>query len=489
MTQTAEPVRVLVDLKPALDGYAGIPQETRLFFAHLLVDGQFSVDGLLQHGSGQLESVEIGANPSGRNAEHIVAQARTVVSFFAGAGQGFKGVTGHIKRNYWWHSLLAWKALRGEPLVLGHLDGNLFPDFIWSRLFARSVGPRFKARLTAGGYRVLGPSRKAMQVAGLRPFSFFNKPHFARVDTRGYGVFVAQTPFPGRVSAGTRLIVRYHDAVPVLLPHTVNEKAFHLASHFVALRQNVADGAWFACVSDATRQDLLTLYPQVRDRAVVIPNMVSEDYFQDDCALSLAHQIIRRRQSATGGAACDLSNCGYLLVVSTIEPRKNHLALLAAWEQLRQRGHSTVKLVVVGSAGWDSEAIFEQFRYWIERGELLHLSNVPAYELRVLYRHAGVTVCPSIAEGFDYSGVEAMRCGCPVMASDIAVHREIFQDAAVYFDPYDLQSAVDTLCGLLSEAGAERRLTLQRAGARVSKSYAAQAVLPLWHDLLNPPSL
>jgi len=488
MTQPAKPVRILVDLKPALDGFAGIPQETRFLFTHLLAGEQFAVDGLLQHGSGQLDSVEIRANPSGPSAEDIVAQARTVVSFFAGAGQGFKGVLGHIKRHYWWHSLLAWKALWGEPLVLGHLDGNLFPDFIWSRLFARSIAPRFKARLTAAAYRVLGPSRKAMQVAGLRPFSFFNKPHFARVDTRGYSAFVAQTPFPGRVSAGTRLIVRYHDAVPVLFPHTISEKGFHLASHFVALRQNVADGAWFACVSDATRQDLLKLFPQVRDRAVVIPNIVSEDYFQDDSTPALAHQIIRRRQSASGGAACDLSQCGYLLVVSTIEPRKNHLALLAAWEQLRQRGHSTVKLVVVGSAGWDSKAILEQFRYWMERGELLHLNNVPACELRVLYRHASVTVCPSIAEGFDYSGVEAMRCGCPVMASDIAVHREIFQDAAAYFDPYDLQSAAATLRGLLSEAGAESRSTLQRAGESVTKSYAAQAVLPLWHDLLNAPS-
>ena len=488
MTQASDSLRVLVDLKPALDGYAGIPQETRLLFAHLLGGDQFRVDGLLQHGSGRLASRALPVNSEAPGAEGIVAQADTVVSFFGSAGQGFKGLVGHIKREYWWHSLLAWKALRAEPLPLGHFDGNLFPDFIWSRLFAKSIGTEFKARLTAAGYRVLGPSRKAMQVAGLRPFSLFNKPHFPWVDTRGYQAFVAQTPFPGRVSAGTRLIVRYHDAVPVLLPHTINEKAFHLHSHFVSLRQNVADGAWFACVSDTTRQDLLRLFPQVRDRAVVIPNIVSDAYHHDDSAPSLAHQIIRRRRSSGGGVVGDMSRCGYLLVVSTIEPRKNHLALLAAWERLRQLDDSSLKLVVVGDPGWSSKPILDQFRYWMDRGELFHLSNVPAYELRALYRHACVTVCPSIAEGFDYSGIEAMRCGSPVMASDIAVHREVFQDAAAYFDPYDLQSAVATLRMLVSDTGAEARATLRSSGARVAESYVSDTVLPLWHALLNRSS-
>jgi len=60
------------------------------------------------------------------------------------------------------------------------------------------------------------------------------------------------------------------------------------------------------------------------------------------------------------------------------------------------------------------------------------LNNVPADDLRVLYRHAAATVCPSLAEGFDFSGVEAMRCGGVVLASDIPVHREVYQDAAHY---------------------------------------------------------
>ena len=108
----------------------------------------------------------------------------------------------------------------------------------------------------------------------------------------------------------------------------------------------------------------------------------------------------------------------YLLMVSTLEPRKNHLTLLAAWEQLQAEHHEDLELVIVGMLGWDHEAIVHKFRPWIERGTLHVLEDVPSAELRLLYRHAAATVCPSFGEGFDFSGVEAMRSGGAVVASD-----------------------------------------------------------------------
>jgi glycosyltransferase involved in cell wall biosynthesis len=91
------------------------------------------------------------------------------------------------------------------------------------------------------------------------------------------------------------------------------------------------------------------------------------------------------------------------------------------------------------------------------------LEDVPSNELRQLYRHALATLCPSVGEGFDFSGIEAMRCGSPVIASDIKVHREIFGKAAEYFSPYDstdAAAAIERVIGTGRKGHRERLVVL-----------------------------
>ena len=79
---------------------------------------------------------------------------------------------------------------------------------------------------------------------------------------------------------------------------------------------------------------------------------------------------------------------------------------------------------------------------WMERGDVFLVADVPSADLRLLYKHARATVCPSFGEGFDFSGVEAMKSGGAVVASDIAVHREIYADAAEYCNPYSQSTSL-----------------------------------------------
>ena len=66
-------------------------------------------------------------------------------------------------------------------------------------------------------------------------------------------------------------MVRYHDSIPVLMPHTIKHPGRHHASHQGALLRNARDGAWFACVSETTRRDLVRILPELEERAVTIP--------------------------------------------------------------------------------------------------------------------------------------------------------------------------------------------------------------------------
>jgi glycosyltransferase involved in cell wall biosynthesis len=311
--------------------------------------------------------------------------------------------------------------------------------------------------------------------------------------TRGYSALIAQTPFPGRVSSETKLIIRYHDAVPVLMPHTISDSSFHQSSHYHALKENVRSGAWFSCISEATRRDLLSIFPEAEARSVVIHNVVSEAYYPEPCDASVVGEILntRRRRGAVGLQADGrpfepfdgVRPVRYLLMVSTLEPRKNHELLVEAWERLRVATCPGLKLVLVGSTGWDFAPLLKRISPWIDRGEIFWLSDVPAGELRSLYVNALATICPGYSEGFDYSGIEAMKCGCCVAASDIDVHREIYEEAALYFNPYDVDATVAVISRLIGSGADEERTFLASAGSEVSGRYGFDVVLPKWQAL------
>ena len=506
-----EKTRILFDLKPALDGYAGIPQETRLLFRGLRSMASCEVEGLIQHGGRRLRA-GVAADADITLAKRVNRFSRVAVSLreIPRAGQG--GLDAGISAppsgggqpvtpasilagamDWFTTPLIQTGCMLGLRVTPSVFEGELFHDFLWRTFFSKTLQPGDKGLVTAARYSILRQSRKRLHQVGLSGRRFSSTPRYLGVKTQGYDVMLAQTPFPGRVSRGTRLVVRYHDAVPLFMPHTIADSVFHQASHFHALQENVRAGAWFSCVSEATRADLLKVFPEVEPRSTVIHNIVSDDYFEEPSAPEVVRQIIRNRvikhgviKTATSSLARVLRDPSggieYLLMVSTIEPRKNHLMLMAAWERLKYGRMPDLKLVVVGNPGWAFQPVLETFRPWAERGDLFHLVNVPAAELRVLYRHAAATLCPSLAEGFDYSGIEAMRCGGIVISSDIPVHREVFGEGSVYFDPYSAEDAAAVIERVLAEDGQAVRNRLRSEGLRVAGRYTPDQILPRWES-------
>jgi glycosyltransferase involved in cell wall biosynthesis len=489
------PIRALMELRPAFSGHAGIPQETRLLFRGLLELDGIELSGLLQSSA----RVPAAALPPDQRAcerlrpdQRINRLAQAVVTLQEDSHPPIKDKVLTALRLALQPALTALGAASGLPVPLYRFDPEPYRDFIWRALFAKTLPWEDFERVTAARYRLTRQPWAALQAAGAVS-GRLGHALYPRFDTRDFDLLIGETPFPGRPSGSTRLVVRYHDAIPLLMPHTISERRFQQACHFHALRRNVRDGAWFACVSEATRRDLISIFPEVEPRAVTIGNMLSHNYFLEQSGPQRVPEILRARRNSSaklpGGGAIVHWQGGpgpqYLLMVSTIEPRKNHLALLSAWEQLRLERHPELQLVLVGSAGWSHKGITDKFRPWLERGQLHLLEDVPAAELRLLYRHARVTVCPSFGEGFDYSGVEAMRCGGVVAASDIPVHREVYQDAALYFNAYSVQQLVQTLEDLLAEDAGERCDALRGRGAEVAAQYAPQRLLPAWQDFLS----
>lgn len=481
-------MKILVDLKPALDGYAGIPQETRLLFRALKTLPGVQVDGLIQHGGRMIKAGLTARDEALPRHTRINKLSKFVISFHEKPYESWlQRVAGSLEARYAMSTLTARTAFN-SPLPLTTFDPTLFPDFVWRTLFDKTLPSSARESVANSTFRVLPNSRHQFHEIGLLAPSDTKAAKYPVIDTTGYDFFIAQTPFPGRVLAPTKMIVRYHDAVPILFPHTVSDKSKHQATHFRSLQSNVADGAVFSCISEATKADLVTLYPDLENRVRVIHNIVSDIYTKP--AEAVPRPVIK---SVLANRGIDPSVLGlrakpkpfdaskpFLLMVSTIEPRKNHLLLVRLWESLVYTSHPDLNLVVVGATGWDQGPVMSAFRPWAEQGRLAHLVGVHADELRMLYANAALTVCPSFAEGFDYSGVEALKCGGRIVASDIAVHREVYGSECSYFDPYSVDDAVE-----VTRAALEAPQPEVAVPGEVGFRYGIEKILPKWQLLLN----
>ncbi|MBO7114504.1 MAG: glycosyltransferase family 4 protein [Bacteroidaceae bacterium] len=119
----------------------------------------------------------------------------------------------------------------------------------------------------------------------------------------------------------------------------------------------------------------------------------------------------------------------FVLTVSSIDPRKNFARLLEAFS-----GIDGIKLYIVGNY---NPVFQKQEGLSSARSDVRFLGRATDDELIRLYNQAECFVFPSLYEGFGLPPVEAMACGCPVVASDIPVVREVCADAAIYFNPLD----------------------------------------------------
>jgi len=142
----------------------------------------------------------------------------------------------------------------------------------------------------------------------------------------------------------------------------------------------------------------------------------------------------------------------FILLVSTIEPRKNILGMVKAYERLIEHHLIKEHLVIVGKKGWDIENTLAYINSSRHR-DRIHLAGfVPASDLAYFYQQASLFVYPSFMEGFGIPPLEAMQCGCPTLTSNTSSLPEIMQHPEMMFDPENINEITDTCLRILKDA-------------------------------------
>lgn len=189
-------------------------------------------------------------------------------------------------------------------------------------------------------------------------------------------------------------------------------------------------------------------------------------------------------------ARFDLADRGYVLGVSTLEPRKNFDRLLAAHAQLPERLRSRLPLVVVGGRGWGEALLSPAAEKATRAGRLRLLGHLPDASLAALYARAAAFAFPSLYEGLGLPVLEAMAAGTPVVAAATTAVGETAGDAALLVDPYDERAialAIEQAVDDTAEAERLRQAGLARA-ARFTWEASFALLLDCWRRALAEAS-
>ena len=173
----------------------------------------------------------------------------------------------------------------------------------------------------------------------------------------------------------------------------------------------------------------------------------------------------------------------YILVLGTIEPRKDHVTMLGAFAAVA--GHDAeINLVVAGADGWGTAAYedaLNALRPEVRR-RIIRRTNVDDAERDALVAHARALAYPSVYEGFGFPPLEAMAAGVPVVAARAGSLPEVLGDAAAFVDVGDAEDLASALLRVLTDEEWRAELVVRgtRQAARFTWDRCAAEMVDLY---------
>ncbi len=177
----------------------------------------------------------------------------------------------------------------------------------------------------------------------------------------------------------------------------------------------------------------------------------------------------------------------FILFVGTIEPRKNLLTLVRAFDSLLRNSAISPQLVIAGSEGWLMDDLFSFINVSEIKDRVRFTGYLSDADLCALYSSCRICVYPSLYEGFGLPPLEAMACGAPVITSDIPAILETVGTAASLVDPLDMNALAKAMLDLWNDEGGRRQLcnTGQRRAATFSWEQTAKLTYDVYQEVVR----
>lgn len=273
------------------------------------------------------------------------------------------------------------------------------------------------------------------------------------------------------VWGGCPTVLTIHDLSQLLFPQTHEERRVKRARRRLPVMSRRA--TVIITPTQAVKSEVCEHLRIARDKVVVV-NEAPRRSFQP---MPLAQ------------ASATLQRLGiedeFILYVGTIEPRKNLITLIRAFEEILRSTTLRPQLVIAGKKGWLNEELFAYIDSAKLGDRLCFTGYLGDDELRALYSACRVMVYPALYEGAGLPTLEAMACGAAVITTDTPAIVEMVGDKARLFSPADFRALAQQIVELLTSPGA--RQSLSRAGiehaARFTWERAAKETLKIYREI------
>ncbi len=222
---------------------------------------------------------------------------------------------------------------------------------------------------------------------------------------------------------GARIIAHIYDIISVTNPQYCLERGVYNFMDYIGAHLQYADE--FIVNAQATADELERLANRLECR---LPGCTVVPLGADFHAMETV-----RAEEVNGSLAEAVSKGSFVLMVGTIEPRKNHKLLLEAYDiGLKQAG---LNIIMAGYMGWNMEEFEQKLKNHPDFGKgVYHFTGLSDKEISYLYQNAKCLVFASYTEGYGLPIIEALQRGTPVVAADVPVLREVGGDFCLWFE-------------------------------------------------------
>ncbi len=315
-----------------------------------------------------------------------------------------------------------YNGLRKEPLSFGWLKAEN------SRLYEFSF------------------PNKIFELAGL----LFKIPN---IDKLLGGLDVYFMPHFNLANAECPKVLTFHDLSFIRYPDffPARKKYWHFSQ--VPKRQ-AKEAAHIIAVSESTKNDLMEFFNIPESKVSVVYHGISDIYLSDYSKIELDE--MKKKFILSGRFLPD----DYILYVGTIEPRKNIISLIRAFNVLKQDAKfKDANLVLAGPMGWLHKEIIKAAEESPYKESIGFLGPIEPEFRPLIYHFAKVLVLPSFFEGFGFPPLEAMACGTPTIVSNRSSLPEVTAGAGFLFDPYKIEELIFCLEQILDNEALRQILT------------------------------